>query len=66
VSGCRISITCARCFVARKESPAAIEALKEELRYFPENHEAGKMLADLLPQNTAEFASRGCRIPAYS
>ena len=44
----------ALCFVARKESLAAIEALKEELRYFPENHQAGKMLAALLPQNTAE------------
>src|SRR5271166_2578243 len=44
----------ALCFVARKETLAAIEALKEELRYFPENHEAGKMLADLLTQNSAE------------
>jgi Macrocin-O-methyltransferase (TylF) len=44
----------ALCFVARKESLAAIEALKEELRYFPENQQAGKMLADLLTRNRAE------------
>jgi Macrocin-O-methyltransferase (TylF). len=44
----------ALCFVARNESPSAFEALKEELRYFPENQQAGKMLADLMPQNTAE------------
>lgn len=44
----------ALCFVAREESLAAIEALKEELRYFPKNRRAGKMLADLLTRHTAE------------
>jgi hypothetical protein len=44
----------ALCFVVRKESLAAIEALKEELRDFSENLQAGKMLADLQTRKRAK------------
>lgn len=48
----------ALCFDARKESLAAIEALKEELRYFPENQQASEMLADLLRRNRVESQTK--------
>jgi O-methyltransferase len=43
----------ALCF-GQKQPLAAIEALKEELRYFPENLPAARMLKDLLSRSAAE------------
>jgi len=37
----------ARYFLARKQTSAAIEALKEEIRYFPDNAEARALLAGI-------------------
>ena len=42
-------------FQARHENPAAIEALKEELRYFPDNREAAELLGKLLGDAGEQF-----------
>ncbi|NJB67074.1 SAM-dependent methyltransferase/predicted O-methyltransferase YrrM [Desulfobaculum xiamenense] len=37
----------ARAFIGLRDAPSAVEALKEELRYFPDNAQAREMLAQL-------------------
>jgi glycosyltransferase involved in cell wall biosynthesis/ubiquinone/menaquinone biosynthesis C-methylase UbiE len=41
----------ALCFLTFQDSWSAVEALKEELRYFPENQQAEKLLANLQAYN---------------
>jgi len=43
----------ARCFLEAGQRISAIESLKEELRYFPENEGASTLLADLLTESTS-------------
>ena len=46
----------ALCFIREKQAISAIEALKEELRYFPRNQPAAHLLEKLIAENRAQPA----------
>lgn len=47
----------ALCFVVMNQPAAALEAVKEELRYFPEHPDAAALLRQLQPTHVAEAAA---------
>jgi predicted O-methyltransferase YrrM/predicted Zn-dependent protease len=49
-----LDILRAHCFLAMGQAAGALEALREELRYFPDNLEAKQLLDELAPSTTAE------------
>ena len=63
----------ARCFLHQKQKTSAIEALKEELRYFPDHAQAQELLSDLIAKSdsprlaeNAEFRSLYEQVRPYT